>query len=329
VWSGGGNFFLWRNALINGSFAIWQRQADPATATQYSDDAYCADRWYALTESGPIDAQRIDGDTQRYAARLTQKQATAQQIGLAQIIEGANCRHLRGQEVTFSVRVRCSAAKNISFAVLQWDGGEDSVTSDVVATWAADPTLITWVTDVTGLGQYRSLAAGAWADVSATVTLGSTFTNLIVIVWAEALSQNTTLDIEAAQLERGGAATPFEVRPVGAELALCQRYFERRGGGSVFEHFAVGFYYDADTAFFAMFYSTKRASPTITFGPTVGDFEIIGPGLRETATSLSLSYVTPSNVRVNMDTAIQSAGLLGFFRANGTTAAYIHIDAEL
>jgi hypothetical protein len=61
----------------------------------------------------------------------------------------------------------------------------------------------------------------------------------------------------------------------------------------------------------------------------VGDFEIIGPGLRETATSLSLSYVTTSNVRVNMDTAIQSAGLLGFFRANGTTAAYIHIDAEL
>jgi hypothetical protein len=47
---------------------------------------------------------------------------------------------------------------------------------------------------------------------------------LIVIVWAEALSQSTTLDLEAAQLERGATATPFEVRPVGTELALCQRY---------------------------------------------------------------------------------------------------------
>jgi hypothetical protein len=320
-----------RNALINGSFAIWQRQINPATTTEYADDEYCADRWYVLTQSNPIDAERIDGDTQRYAARLTQKQATAQQIGLAQIIEGANCQHLRGQEVTFSVRTQCSAAETVNIAVLEWGGTEDSVTSDVAASWSGSglPTLATNVTQAGSTGQ-TALSASTWADVSTTVTLGSSFTNLIIFVWTDTtLSQNTTLDLEAAQLERGGVATPFEVRPVGAELALCQRYFERRGGGSVFEHFAVGFYYDADTAFFVMFYPTKRASPTITFGPTVGDFEIIGPGLRETATSLSLSYVTTSNVRVNMDTAIQSAGLLGFFRANGTTAAYIHIDAEL
>jgi hypothetical protein len=319
--------YLWRNALLNGGFALWQRQADPATATEYSDDAYCADRWYTLTQSGPIDAQRIDGSTQRYAARLTQKQATAQQLGLAQIIEGANCRHLRGQSVTFSARVRCSAACTARIAVLEWAGGEDTVTSDVVADWAN----WTLAANVSAPGAIvsTSLSAATWAELEQTVTLGSSFTNLIVFVWTSALDASATLDIEAAQLERGSAATPFEVRPVGTELALCQHYFERWGGGAAFEHFAVGFYYDADTAFFVLHYLTKRAVPDITFGPQVSDFEIIGPGLRETATSLSLSYQTISSVRVNMDTATQSAGLLGFFRANGTTAAFINIDAEL
>jgi hypothetical protein len=221
---GGGGVYLWRNALINGSFAIWQRQSDPATATEYSDDEYCADRWYVLTQTAAIDAERIDGDTQRYAARLTQKQATAQQLGLAQIIEGANCRHLRGQEVTFSVRVRCSAGTTARIAVLEWAGGEDSVTSDVVADWAAW-TLAANVSEP-GTTATASLTANTWTDVEQTVTLGSSFTNLIVLVRVDALSQNTTLDLEAVQLERGSAATPFEVRLVGAELALCQRYFQ-------------------------------------------------------------------------------------------------------
>jgi hypothetical protein len=216
--------YLWRNALLNGGFALWQRQNDPATATEYGDDAYCADRWYVLTQSGPIDAQRIDGSAQRYAARLTQKQTTAQQIGLAQIIEGVNCRHLRGQSVTLSARVRCSAACTARIAVLEWAGGEDSVTSDVVADWAN----WTLAANVSAPGAIvsTSLNAAAWAELEQTVTLGNTFTNLIVFVWTSALDTSATLDLEALQLERGSAVTPFEVRPVGGELALCQRYYQ-------------------------------------------------------------------------------------------------------
>jgi hypothetical protein len=224
--------YLWRNALLNGGFALWQRQAAPATATEYADDAYCADRWYTLTQTGPIDAQRIDGSTQRYAARLTQKQTTAQQLGLAQIIEGTNCRHLRGQSVTFSARVRCSAACTARIAVLEWTGGEDSVTSDVVADWAN----WTLAANVSAPGAIvsTSLSAATWAELEQTVTLGSTFTNLIVFVWTSALDASTTLDIEAAQLERGSTATPFEVRPVGAELALCQRYYQVFNPGNAY-----------------------------------------------------------------------------------------------
>ena len=39
--------------------------------------------------------------------------------------------------------------------------------------------------------------------------------------------QSGTFDIAQVQLEEGSVATPFEVRPIGTELALCQRYYYR------------------------------------------------------------------------------------------------------
>jgi hypothetical protein len=38
--------------------------------------------------------------------------------------------------------------------------------------------------------------------------------------------QSGTFEIAQVQLEPGAVATPFEQRPIGTELALCQRYFE-------------------------------------------------------------------------------------------------------
>jgi hypothetical protein len=39
--------------------------------------------------------------------------------------------------------------------------------------------------------------------------------------------QSGTFEIAQVQIEPGGVATPFEHRPIGTELALCQRYFYR------------------------------------------------------------------------------------------------------
>ena len=38
--------------------------------------------------------------------------------------------------------------------------------------------------------------------------------------------QSGTFDIAQVQLEAGSVATPFEMRPIGTELALCQRYYQ-------------------------------------------------------------------------------------------------------
>jgi len=61
--------------------------------------------------------------------------------------------------------------------------------------------------------------------------------SLTLVIWFDAGStfnsrtdtlgqQSGTFEIAQVQVERGPIATPFERRPIGQELALCQRYAE-------------------------------------------------------------------------------------------------------
>jgi len=228
------------NLLINGSFAIWQRGT---SQTGVSDRSYAPDRWYVLAENAAINAARTDGSGQRYACRLTQADTSAQRLGLAQIIEGANCRHLRGQKATLSGRARLSASGNARFAILSWTGSEDgdettdpnphfsNAAKDVVNNWSstsytagsffASSSLV-----VEGVGSVACDGTN-WHDFSLTTSanMSASMTNVFVVVWSEStLAQNVTLDLEAVQVEAGESANTFQQREVGEELVLCQRY---------------------------------------------------------------------------------------------------------
>jgi hypothetical protein len=62
------------------------------------------------------------------------------------------------------------------------------------------------------------------------------------------------------QLEPGPVATPFEQRPIGTELALCQRYFES-GVGNIAGYNSAS----AANANAVYFKATKRVVPTLTY----------------------------------------------------------------
>lgn len=81
--------------------------------------------------------------------------------------------------------------------------------------------------------------------------------------------QSGTFDIAQVQLEEGSVATPFEDRPIGLELSLCQRYYE-------IEQFAMVFYGSANMGWQQ---STphkvyKRIQPTITILNPTGQTNI-------------------------------------------------------
>jgi hypothetical protein len=319
-----------RNVLINGDFAIWQRLS--GSFIDAADDEYIADRWYALTESGNIEAFRFIGNTRRYRAYLNQKQLAAQRIGLAQIIEGVNCRHLRGQEVTLSFRVQCDATQDIRYAVLEWTGVEDAVTSDVVATWGATPT---WATNVAPAGSVGSTSVGpTWTDIEHTVTLGSGFNNLVVFIWTgSTVAQDRHIAIEAAQLEQGPYKTPFETRPVGMELALCQRYFERREAQGLFQILpgSSGLITGAQAARIPFAYSKKRVAPSLT---VINTFDLLGfssSSLAGIVATLTFSFISAQGCQISATTTSGAfaTGDACYLRAETSSGASLDIDAEL
>lgn len=217
-----------RNRLINPSGAIYQR-AVAATA----DDAYFADRWYALTQTSTITPSSLTDPENGYpfGVRLTQAQAAAQRFGFAQIIESSLCRDMRNQSGTLVPRVRISSSQAVRYAILGWTSTADAVTSDVVADWTsasytAGGFFLAANLSVLGVGS-STPSANTWTSLPAlTASMGTTFNNVIVMVWTEGTAaQNVTLDFDFIQFERGAAATAFDIPIYMDDLLRCQRYY--------------------------------------------------------------------------------------------------------
>lgn len=225
----GGQLAGFRNLLINTDGRINQRL--PATN---ADDTYGHDRWNVLTQTGTIAVSTVtdaeNGTPKMW--RLTQSQASAQRMGYSQIIEGANCRHLRGKQVTLSGRIKFSLNAAIRYAILEWTGTEDAVTSDVVNDWTSSTYtggnfFNSTTLNVLAVGSITPAAATLTDLTSLAATVGSSANNLIILIWTEGTAaQNATLD-GALQFEQGSVATAREFRPFTTELSLCQRYFAK------------------------------------------------------------------------------------------------------
>jgi hypothetical protein len=87
--------------------------------------------------------------------------------------------------------------------------------------------------------------------------------------------------VTAVQLEQGSVATPFERRPIGLELALCQRYFEVGSNRHRVDPFPGSL---GANVFFAV---TKRVSPTITTVTNLGTLTLVSA---EGLNSIFLNY---------------------------------------
>jgi hypothetical protein len=83
----------------------------------------------------------------------------------------------------------------------------------------------------TGGGGAATLTT-SWQKITRTVTLpsvagktkGTSENDFLMLVLALPNNVINAVDIAQVQLEAGSVATPFERRPYGTELALCQRY---------------------------------------------------------------------------------------------------------
>jgi hypothetical protein len=227
---------LGENVLINGGFDFFQRNNNLAwTNYTVADDNYCFDRWIALTQSNPVITYRwnpVTGTSAQpgpFGGWMTQSNATAQRMGLLQIVEGFNSFQLRGRNVTLQAWVSNPSGSNLRYAILEWTGVADTVTSDVVRDWtnASYTPNNFFISSNLVVAATGYISGSAWQSVTLNATISAACSNLMVFFWTESpVTQNGTVALMQVDCHLGGSRL-WSPRPAAQELQLCQRYYEK------------------------------------------------------------------------------------------------------
>jgi hypothetical protein len=212
-----GSAFSFRNKIINGGFDVWQR-GTAVTPSLGSITAYTADRWASYqTGSALVISREVTPSSGcgMYGIGLTGGAGNTE-VTMLQCVEAINSAAFYGKSaMTFSVKVYSPVSKNIVLFIDTANTADVfSATTERANTTFAHP-------------------GGQWSTV--TLTYSSPHADVIKGVRVRVNLGACTSGVyyvAGAQLEAGSVATPFESRPYGLELALCQRYYYRRGGGS-------------------------------------------------------------------------------------------------
>lgn len=292
---------LYRNAIINGNFDIWQR------GTSFTDSnvqKYTADRWRIYTS----------GD-----ARLDVRRSTdvPENVGMYYSMEieltNSNGGVLVGQIIENFPTLFKNKAVNLSFWVKKVSG-DISTFIPMQSDTRFDPVIL----------------STSWQRYSSTITMGSSPPLETRIFRAP----DTTgiVRITGVQLNIGDKPLPFAPRPIAEELALCQRYcrvidttginYERISNGQAVSATSARLIKDLG--------APMRVAPTVTPLTAANTFALYSAGSIIPVTAGPVNTGSAPNVlSLQVDVASGlTAGNALFLTANGTAIAKILLDAE-
>lgn len=303
------------NRVINGRFQVDQRYA--GVSTVIADAAYGPDRWKMLGEDslGKLKGRDTTVGGGRFNGVVTCVTAN-NKYGVIQYIKGENCRDLRGQTVTLSAHLSVSNARlgNIKMGIIEWTSTEDTLTSDPISSWGADGVTPTLAANFAFINTPANLSVTTTPTTyTVSVTLGTTFNNLAVIIWNDdkAFTANDEFYVTDVWLSRDAAGAPFQWRPGSQELFLCMEYFQRGGAESI--------YCSNVTSGSTYFYSVKlsppmRAAPTSIVTTNGGGDP---PGFPITASSTTAATTTGFQTFRTADATVSA----GYFSDSWTAVA--------
>jgi hypothetical protein len=301
----GGQLAGLRNRVINGNMTVCQRATSTAGVTG-GTQLFLVDRFRTggqataavVTTSQSSDVpSSLYGFSARVAVTTADTSVASTDVfAIVQPIEGYNIRDLFGTTFTLSFWVR-SSKTGIHCVAFSNSGTDRSYvveyTISVANTWEYKTITVsgglttagTWdLANVTGLSLRFTLVAGSSFQTTAGAWNTGNFFSTSGQV--NCLDSNTNIfAITNVQLEVGPVATPFEQRPIGMELALCQRYF-----GSVLPHYRRyddSFSNGTDGAM-VHYPVTPRATPVVTL--TLGGSNVTG--LASAGTTTAMAYFT-------------------------------------
>lgn len=322
-----------RNVLINGDFRINQRAFSSSTSSVYGFD-----RWTSSSADGTVTysaqtfatGNAIPGyEPTNYARIATSGQTLAGAYShLVQRIE--NVRTLAGQTASLSFWAKAnSGTPKVAVEFLQVFGSGGSPSSTTF-TYAGQVTLSTSWQRFTMQVNIPSIAGktiGTAGDDTLYLNLwtssGSTYNSRSGSIGI----QNSTIDFWGVQLEQNYQPTPFEQRPIGTELALCQRYYWRTyGSGTLSDLFGYGIPNNTTTAYIGVPHPVemRAAATSLDFNAQVTD---LNNDWNTTGSSIYSGNKRSTTVRVT-EGAYFTAFRPIFVNLNATSR-YIGLSAEL
>lgn len=259
-----GNGLGRKNYIINGNFDIWQRGTSVTTGYGPDRFTYQNSGSTGTLAQGSFTAGQTDvPNNPRYFANLTVTGAD-DNANIAHRIEDVYT--LSGETATISFYAKHTTNAPTSFNVTSYQvfgsGGSTAVETSIAT---SQTTTTSW---------QKYTATVTFPSVSGKTIGAGSYLELLFIN-----PNNETFDIQIAQvqLEKGSVATDFEIRPIGEELTLCQRYFEVTYDTAP-STWSGDHYYDGVMQVYGSstyipgqrFSVKKRTSPTLTFYTKTG-----------------------------------------------------------
>lgn len=331
-----GTSFSLRNKIINGNFDFWQRGTSLGSGT---GTRYLADRWlnesdgstYTVSQQSFTLGQTSVPNEPSFFLRtvVTSVAGTGNRAFFYQRIESV--RTLAGKTATLSFWAKADSSKNIAIEFAQSFGSGGSPSSGLL-----------------GIGVTTCSLTSSWQKFTVTVSIPSIVGKTLgtsgndhfsFIFWFDAGSsfnsrtnslgqQSGTFDIAQVQLEEGSVATPFEVRPQGLELSLCQRYYRRGRVGSPNQSAIFFNTYYGGTGIYLIEhdvgFNQMRVAPTLTLLNS-SNFQYYSFGAVWTNTTLSISnYFNGYSITASSDG--DGRGKLG--RLNNTNNVFLEWEGN-
>lgn len=316
------------NFLTNGNMQVWQRN----TSATPNDDVYSgADRWNFLAEANASWTVARDTDApvgSQYSMKLSNVTAN-NQCAIVQFLENLDTKQLDDGVVSLSFYAKTTGTEigNIRAAILTWGSTADSVTSDVIGTWAQNGTNPTWAANWTMENTPSNLAlTSSWQrfTIENVAIDTATVNNLAVVIWVDdgTITSGDDLWISQVQLNLGSEAAAFQHKTHAEELNKCLRYYEILGRG------LFGQCGSASTGkMLAQFRVLKRTNATIAVLNTSAAFEETWIAAR---TPAPLSITSASGLVQGATINIQGfSGMTAGNRLHTETDTIFSVDAEL
>lgn len=346
-----------KNLVINGDLRLWQR-ATSATLNNSTSQTYkTADRWshYHQTDGAVTESQSTDVPAGAgFYYSLKHEVSTADtSIASGQYhthrygIEGHDVAHLmwgtsQAKTITVSFWAKSSVPGDYGFCIRPGANFSrfyvDTLTISEVNIWKKYSFTVPGCTDGTW---EKTTSVGLEVQISH--SMGSTYTTSTLRQWTSSLVVSPTTQVNwmatvgntwyitGLQVEVGKNATDFDHRPVGQELALCQRYYYRIQPTNQYSAFCNGWNDGTTTSRGVIHFPiTMRTRPTtLEQTGTASDYYLNATSGGGVCTGVpTFDTSTQNQSSVNWTKTGLTAGQATLFQTN-VANAYLAWSAEL